>query len=319
MSAQPATESPAHLVARLRFRHLKLLVELNEGGSLRAAASALNLTQPALSKALNEIESAFGFALFTRSARGLQATPRGEIAIRGAARLLQEIAHVHTEACSTPPATLLRLGAPPFVAQNYLSDVLLRLTQPPTSVRVHLLEERVPLLIDALVEGRVDALITTYPAELPENAGQTLRYENLFEADFALVAPATHALARASRVSWQQLNQERWIMPTRTAMLRRLIEDMFVQQGVGIPLPVIESTSPVTSLRLVTAGLGVSAVPCAALSSEPQAHTVRVLRVQPCLPKRPVALIYRRGLQADRIALLREALGLQAAASSATR
>jgi len=46
-----------HLVARLRFRHLRLLVELDRGGSLRAAAAALNLTQPGLSKALAEVES----------------------------------------------------------------------------------------------------------------------------------------------------------------------------------------------------------------------------------------------------------------------
>jgi len=306
-------ENPANLVARLRFRHLKLLVELSQGGSLRSAAGVMNLTQPALSKALNEIETAFGFALFTRSARGLHVTSRGEIAIRGAARLLQELAHVHAEASATPPAAMLRLGAPPFVAQNYLSDVLLGMTRAPARVRVHLLEERVPLLIEALIEGRVDALITTYPAELPEDAGQTLHYENLFEAEFAIVAPATHPLAQARQVSWQQLSHESWIMPARTSMLRRLIEDMFIREGVGIPQPAIESTSPVTNVRLVAAGLGVSAVPCAGLSSEPRAHTVKALCVQPSLPKSPVALIYRRLLQADRIALLREALGLEAA------
>ena len=69
MSAAPSQVD--HLVARLRFRHLRLITELQRDGSLRAAAQTLNLTQPAVSKALGEIESAFGFALFTRMARGV--------------------------------------------------------------------------------------------------------------------------------------------------------------------------------------------------------------------------------------------------------
>jgi DNA-binding transcriptional LysR family regulator len=51
---------PDHLVSKLRFRHLRMLQVVQSTGSLRAASQALNLTQPALSKALTEVESAFG-------------------------------------------------------------------------------------------------------------------------------------------------------------------------------------------------------------------------------------------------------------------
>ena len=57
------------LTGKLRFKHLQLLVTLDRVGSLHAAAHELNLTQPTLSKALHEVESAFGQALFTRGAR----------------------------------------------------------------------------------------------------------------------------------------------------------------------------------------------------------------------------------------------------------
>lgn len=310
MSAEPHAGIPSHLVSRLRFRHLKLLVELHRLGSLRATAGALNLTQPALSKALGEIESAFRFPLFDRSARGLRATPRGEIAIRGAALLLQELAHVHAEASATPPSTVLRLGAPPFVAHGYLSQVLLRLTQPETRVRVQLFESRVPLLLDELIEGRLDALITTYPAELPESAAQVLQYENLFDADFAVVAPAGHPLARSRKLGWHQLAEERWIMPARTSMARRMIEDMFVREGARVPEPLIESSSPVTSVRLVAAGLGLGIVPRTILDSGPEARSVETLPARPPLAQAPVALIYRRAPRDERIELLRAALEL---------
>lgn len=299
------------LVARLRFRHLQLLVALREGGSLRAAAAVLNLTQPALSKALGEVEGAFGCQLFVRSARGLAPTPRGEIAVRGAALLLAELAHVGAETSAEPAVTLLRIGAPPFVAQGHLPEVFTRLLADDSRVRVQLQEERVPLLMQSLLDGRLDALITSLPPEMPEAAGQALRYERLFEADFAVIAPPGHPLARARQVDWPRLAGARWIMPARSSMVRRMMEEVFRRAGVVTPVPVIESTSPVTNVRLVAAGLGLSAVPEATVRSALSLGLVKRVRVRPAIPPGPVALVYRAAPDNPRLVLLREALGLR--------
>jgi len=80
-----AQQDIRRLAARLRFRHIEQLSLLqHQGVSLRVAAQALHQTQPALSKSLREVEAAFGFALFVRSARGLASTSRGERALCGA-------------------------------------------------------------------------------------------------------------------------------------------------------------------------------------------------------------------------------------------
>ena len=97
----PATD--AHLLARLRFRHLQLIAEIERTGSLSASAAALNLTQPALSKALKEVEAMLGFRLFNRGARGLQKTAQGEIVMHGAILMLREVEHLHAEARSAGP------------------------------------------------------------------------------------------------------------------------------------------------------------------------------------------------------------------------
>ncbi|GAA4347390.1 LysR family transcriptional regulator [Variovorax defluvii] len=300
------------LVARLRFRHLQLLVAVERGGSLRAAAGVLHLTQPALSKALGEVEAAFGFALFTRSARGLAPTPRGELVVRGAALLLAELAHLGEEVAAEPSVTVLRVGAPPFVAQGYLPQVFERLVAASAGVRVQLMEERVPLLVQALLQGRLDALVTSYPTEMPEAAGQPLLYEKLFDADFTVIAPAAHPLARLRQVGWERLAAERWIMPAPSSMVRRMMEDVFRRAGLIAPVPVIESTSPVTNLRLVAAGLGLSAVPGATLrAGDAERAQVRRVRVHPEISPNPVALIYRAAPPNPRLALLREALACQ--------
>lgn len=308
------TEADAErLVTRLRFRHLRLITELRRGGSLRAAAQALSLTQPALSKALGELEGAFGFPLFVRSTRGLTPTARGEVAVRGAAMLLEELAHLQAEAAAGDSVVaVVRVGAPPFVAQGYLPPVLARLARRDPPVRVQLLEERVPLLLESLAGGRLDALVTSYPVQMPELGGVQLQFEKLFDAEFMVIAPPGHPLARARQVDWPRLAGEPWVMPAPSSMLRRLIDESFMRAGLAPPVPVVESTSPVTNVQLVAAGLGISAAPAATVRHEQAIGRVKRVRVSPAIVPGPVALICRAGVPNPRVAMLREALGLAA-------
>lgn len=301
------------LISRLRFRHLRLITELQRGGSLRAAAEVLNLTQPALSKALAEIESAFGFALFTRTTRGLTPTAQGAVALRGAVLLMEELAHLRREAAAGEQAIAsLRIGAPPFVAQGYLPPILTTLGTRVPHVRVQLLEERVPVLMEALMRGEVDALVSSYPMQPPEPGAAKLHYEKLFEVAFSVIAPIGHPLARAREVSWQRLAQEAWVMPANTSMARRIIEDCFMRAGVVPPLPMIESTSPVTNIELVAAGAGLSIAPELAVQRHySSAKLVKRIKVSPAIQPGPVALIYRAAVPNPRVAIFREALGLR--------
>ncbi len=305
---QPSTEIH-RLVSRLRFRHLSLLIELQRCGSLRAAAAVLNQTQPALSKALTEIESAFGLQLFTRSGRGLVPTPQGSLAIRGAVLLLQELAHVHAEAFADPATTLLRIGVPPFVAQGYLPAILKRLFEIDARVRVQLQEERVPRLLQSIREGRLDAVIATRTADAHETEGLPLRHEKLFDADFEVIACVDHPLTRARKVDWQRLAAERWIMPAPSSMVHGMLQEIFWRQGVPPPQAVIESTSPVTNVLFAATGLGLAVVPGATLRAGHGGGRIKRVCVRPPIPSSPVSLISRNGPENPRLALLREALG----------
>jgi LysR family transcriptional regulator, regulator of abg operon len=305
----PPLDDARRLASRLRFRHLQLLLALEQGGSLRAAAQALNFTQPALSKALAEVEAAFGLPLFTRTPRGLTPTAQGLVTLRGARLLLQELAHVQAEAgAAGAAAAIVRVGAPPFVAHGYLPEVLLRLASAVPRVHVQLLEERVPMLLEALADGRLDALVSSYPADTPASLGTTLRYEKLFDSEFVVIAPPAHPLARVRRVDWVMLAQHDWIMPARTSMVRRVIEDHFARAGAVPPLPLVESTSPVTNLQLVAAGIALAVVPVTTLSNAAMEGRVTRLRVSPAIAPGPVALISRAGPPNPRVDLLREAL-----------
>lgn len=296
-------------VSRLRFRHLELLRQLERRGSLRAAAAALNQTQSALSKSLKEAESVLGGALFERTRRGLRPRPEGRAAMRGAALLLAELAHLQEEVEASRGAAdaVLRIGAPPFVALGILPPVLGRLLKRVPPVHVRLTEERVPRLYDELLAGRLDALVSTTLAEPTEAQAARLRYEKLFDGRIVVIAPARHALAHRRAVAWAELARQTWILPGRDAFLRRVAEDMFVRAGVLAPRPAVESTNPLTNVRLVAAGLGLALVPAPAAREAERDGSVRRVAASPPIPTAPVALI-TRGEANPRVQLLREAL-----------
>ncbi|NML48453.1 LysR family transcriptional regulator [Ramlibacter sp. G-1-2-2] len=303
-----AVEPAARLAARLRFRHLQLLLALQQGGSLRAAAQAMHLTQPALSKALGEIEAAFGVPLFERTARGIVPTERGRIALDGAALLLAQLGHLQHEVVAAAPAPVLRVGAPPFVAHGILPAVLARLAAGEPPLQVALLEERVPLLLQALAAGEVDALVTSYPAQMPQDLGPELAYEKLFDAEFHVIAPPGHPLAGQRRVGWAALAEARWVMPAPSSMMRRLLEERFRRAGAALPQPQVESTSPVTNIELVAQGLGLGVVPASTLKLALMQGRVSRLAVTPAIPPNPVALVWRAGPRNPRVDALRAAL-----------
>ncbi len=80
------------LVNRLKFKHLALLVALDDARSnLHQAAEAIKVAQPSASRMLTDIEEAFGFLLFERNARGMQPTPLGTSALAYARRSLADL------------------------------------------------------------------------------------------------------------------------------------------------------------------------------------------------------------------------------------
>lgn len=286
------------LVGRLRFRHLRMLVELQHCGTIGKAAACLHLTQPALSKTLKEVEDAFGFEIYRRGPRGLQATTQGQAVVQGASVLLAELGHVHEAALASvqQAQAVLHLGAPPTVAAGTLPLVLAQLRLGGAAVLVRLREDPVPVLFDALVAGELDALLTSFnPAAVAAKRPVRLVYERCVDHAYAVIAPAGHRLARRRTVAWQDLLQEPWILPEPALLARQGLESHFLQAGIAVPEPAITSNSPSTNVQLVAAGLGISAVPETMVAAEERMGRIARVRVSMSARRVPTALVYRAG------------------------
>ncbi|MGE8386267.1 MAG: LysR family transcriptional regulator, partial [Pseudomonas putida] len=89
--------SLSSMASRLRLRQLRLLISLDELGSIHKAAEAMSITQPGATKALNEIESTLGAVLFERTSKGLEANDLGRCVVRYARLIGNDLAHLREE------------------------------------------------------------------------------------------------------------------------------------------------------------------------------------------------------------------------------
>ena len=95
---RPATDEA--LLLRLRTRQLLLVALVGRERNLGRAAQAMAMSQPAATKLLQQVEDVLGAQLFARQARGMEATPAGEVVIRYARQVLVDFGHARQELAS---------------------------------------------------------------------------------------------------------------------------------------------------------------------------------------------------------------------------
>lgn len=244
---EPATLR--RLRSRLKVRQLATLVTVADAGSLRRAAAGLGVSQPALSKALRDMEASAGRALFSRSRLGLSPTAHGVAMIDHARRVLRDIEALAgaLDAVDQGAGGRLRLGVIPYVSSDWLRGVASRLigAQPPIALAIT--ESATDGLLEALRRRRLDCVVGRIT---PANAGADLAWRAVFEQTLRVVVRATHPLLRrGSRLKLEDLRGLEWILPPAASPTRQLLDEMFLRAGLPVPrtrletysLPIIES------------------------------------------------------------------------------
>ena len=127
--AEPRATAERSLQARVRARHLALVVALADLGSLRRAAAAIALTQPAATKLLHDLEDAMGAPLFERHRWGMSPTPAGDTLVLAARGMLNDLAHAHADIAARGRGAVgsLRIGAVTGAVPRFLAPAIVAL------------------------------------------------------------------------------------------------------------------------------------------------------------------------------------------------
>jgi DNA-binding transcriptional LysR family regulator len=300
---------------RLRFGQLRLLAELGDGGSIRNCAGRLNMTQPAVSKSLKEVEAILGARLYERSVKGVTPTAAGQAAARGAKLLLAELDMLASEIRQADAGDNLsvRIGITSYLGASLMPEALASVAKKSQLGQVHLEEGWAAPLLGRLAEGSLDLLlIMCTPDMVPALDNPSLKYDRLCTEELAIVAAPGHPLAGRARVRLADLVEERWILGVQPSLTRRSLDEAFLHQGLKPPRPAVEATVLTTLIESAAVGLGVAGLPVRGVQAALDSGRLVRLRVQPTITLPPIVIVYRRLLtQHPRLASLAEALRLE--------
>jgi len=282
--------------SRLKTRHLLLLLHLYEQRSVLRAAEAANMTQPAASKLLSEMEGILGVPLFERHARGVEPTWYGQVLIRRARAALSEIGRAHDEIAAmrsgrmgqaaigtvVNPGTTLVPQAIAAVKRDF-PDILIRVE----------MDYSRPL-VAKLLDGQLDIVIGRILG--PEGAGD-LEFEPLADEPHSVIVRAGHPLTQRSELTHADLIEYGWIMPPAASVLRTRLDSMFLEHGLAPPQNIIETASLPVIIHLLRHSDLLTALPAESVAPYLQTAQMQVLPIELGVRMEFFGIIRRRDQQ----------------------
>ena len=249
----------------MHFRTLRYFVAIADSGSFTAAAAAIPIAQPALTRQMRDLESEVGVVLLQRLPRGVRLTPAGVTFYESAQRMLTEANQLTRRLARTQDAerSPVVLGAPPTLSRILLPGVFDSCTDMQGGIALRIREAFTPALLDWLERGVVDVAIVTNP-----EPGRPLALQPLLGEPFALVS---HAKMRLDPiVSVAQLAR----IPLLMTSLHRSIVDRQLA-SLGKTLSVHAEIDSVDSIReLVIRGRCATVMPVSTFKEDRQDHDI---------------------------------------------
>ncbi|WP_107869642.1 LysR substrate-binding domain-containing protein [Pseudoduganella sp. UC29_71] len=256
----PDPRSDRFVRSHLKTRHLVLLVELGRHGSILHAAQAANLTQPAASKLLGELEHALNVQLFERLPRGVVPTWYGEVMIRRASAALAEMDAAHQEVMELLSGLSGRvaLGTVLTPSAGLVTDAVKLIKSRNARLQVAITVDTSKVLAERLRAGELDLVIgrildTALTAEL--------HFEPLTDEPHSVIAGAGHPLAGRADLQLADLSREGWVLPPAGSILRDRLTALFLSQGLEPPSETVETLALPVVTNLLSGSRMVAALP----------------------------------------------------------
>lgn len=243
-------EVDAFVQRRLSLRHLRMVAAVSEAGSLSMAAEALHVTQPAVSKALSEIEQGLGQTLFVRRGRNMVATSVGvrmtQLAQQLDANLRRGAESMASLARGTSGEVLI--GATNAAMAQVVPDAIMAMKREYPNVTLSVRSHTLSDLLEELREGKIDLVVARVPAS---DAPDDLLAVPLSQMHEVLTISAQHPLAKSRHLSWDILNQQAWLWHLPGTRTRALQDRLWSRMGLPLPTNLIETGDNMMALNMM--------------------------------------------------------------------
>lgn len=275
----------------LSSRLLRQFLTVADRGSLRAAAVALGVSQPALTKNMRQLEQTLGVTLFDRHSRGMALTAFGEVLRRraGLIELEHRYALAELEALRGGSSGVIRIGAGPVWSYCYLPTAIAELHQRYPTAQVQVQTGVAYVLYPLLREGGLDLCVGALD-NVPDDDAAIVRTE-LGRFEMTVFVRAGHPLAGQAAPAPAQLASYPWVMFQGDFDLRQNLHDFFRSRGLPPPAVAVDSRSFATGLAI--AGRG-DYLLCLAGALEREARAYGLVRLPITVWEFMAGVCYRR-------------------------
>ena len=271
---------------------LQTVLAVAEHKNFTRAAETLNMTQPAVSHHIKQLEQEVGAPLFLRSKTGLLLTPQGEIVVSYARRLkaLNErmLAELQT---AGRQLSLLRIGITHTSESNLTAAALAKYSNQKGKLKIILFTDTINNLYDMLENYELDLAIV-------DGAYTDTRFSSmLLDTDYlTCVLSVDNPLARKAAVTLAELKRQKMILRTPASATRTLFESALESHGESIQSfdVTLEVDNIATIKDLIRKDLGVSILPRSACLDELRKGKIAVLPVENLSMVRETRIVYNR-------------------------
>ena len=275
---------------RFDFPDLSLFRHVVEAGSMNKAAERLATSQPAVSRAIADLERALGVRLLERTPGGIQPTQYGRAILKRGLAIFDELRQgiKDIEFLSDPTSGELRVGCSEYAAGGPILAVVDRLTRQHPRMVFDIVTAPVLSLYRDLTERKIE-LVVTRLVDFANRRNMTI--ETLFEDDIVVVAAAQNPWMRRRRIDLADLVGEPWTLPPRDTGLGAFAEGAFRARGLEPPQPTVITYSMHMCHKLLETGRFLTMLPRYTLTLPGKHPSLRALPVELANSRAPMAII----------------------------
>lgn len=280
----------------MTLTELRYVVAVARERHFGRAAESCFVSQPTLSVGVQKLEDELGVQLFERSRGEVIVTPCGEAVVARAEAVLAAIGDIRDTAAAfnDPLGGRLTLGLIYTIGPFLVPRLIGALKQRAPDLSLVVRENYTDVLARQLKSGDIDLAIMSLPFSDPQ-----LEHRNLYEEPFKIALPAMHPLARNKRIRAAALAEESMLLlGSRNCFRDQVVEACPACAGEARAASGIERTLEGTSLgticQMVAAGAGVTVLPQTMHISEELDDHLAIRGFASPVPKRTVAVFYRK-------------------------
>src|SRR5262245_28804121 len=275
---------------RLKLQDLHVLMTVVQAGSMGKAAARLNITQPAISRSIAELEHLLGVRLLDRHRQGIEPTKFGRALLDCGVAVFDDLRQgvQNIEFLADPTAGEVRIGCNSILATSFVSAVVDRLSRRYPQIVFHFVIGQIRELHRALSERNVDVLVAQ---RLGPIADERLDFDFVFDDSFVVAAGAQNSWANRRKIALGELVNESWALPPPTSVIGSIARDVFRTSGLDYPCTTVFVIPTEVRISLLITGHYLTILAGFALRYPARRSGIKILPVELPLAPVPVGIV----------------------------